>query len=308
MVDVVRGPVRRRGCGRPGCRRATSRCCEAIPTLAQVAVLALGGWLALHGEITHRHVPRVLDVRRAVRRAGPAARRRPDGRSAGARRRGADLPAARPAARDRRRARRGRACPSCAGEIELRDVRFGYDERAGARRARPARRAPASGSRSSARAAAASRPSTALVSPASTIPTRGQVLVDGHDVRGVTLHSLRRQVGVGVRGELPVLRHDRAPTSPTAGRTPADAEIEAAARVAGAARVHPRAARRLRHHGRRARADASPAASGSGSRWPERSCPTRGSWSSTTPPAPSTRAPRRRSTTGCAACWPAGPR
>ena len=41
-----------RRCGPCACSRVTSRCCEAIPTLGQVAVLALGGWLALHHEIT----------------------------------------------------------------------------------------------------------------------------------------------------------------------------------------------------------------------------------------------------------------
>ena len=33
---------------------------QTIPAFGQVAVLALGGWLALHGHISLRHVPRVL--------------------------------------------------------------------------------------------------------------------------------------------------------------------------------------------------------------------------------------------------------
>ena len=53
----------------------------------------------------------------------------------------------------------------------------------------------ASGWPSSARAAAASRPLAMLVSRFYD-PDQGAVLVDGHDLRGVTLASLRRQVGV----------------------------------------------------------------------------------------------------------------
>ena len=53
-----------------------------------------------------------------------------------------------------------------------------------------ARRSP-----SWARPARASRPSPSW-SPASTTSTRGPVLLDGHDVRDVTIASLRRQIGV----------------------------------------------------------------------------------------------------------------
>ena len=64
-------------------------------------------------------------------------------------------------------------------------------------------------------------------------PTAGAVLVDGHDVRDVTLHSLRRQVGWSSR------RASCSPTSVRAniayGRPSAtDEEIEAAARAAQA--------------------------------------------------------------------------
>ena len=64
-------------------------------------------------------------------------------------------------------------------------------------------------------------------------PDRGAVLVDGHDVRGVTLHSLRsRSASSSRRASSSPTRS--APTSPTAGRARATSEIEAAARVAQA--------------------------------------------------------------------------
>ena len=60
-----------------------------------------------------RHVPRVLDLRRTVRRARAATRRSARGRPAGPRRRGADLPAHRPAA-DRSPTRPTRSnCRTC---------------------------------------------------------------------------------------------------------------------------------------------------------------------------------------------------
>ena len=41
-----------RACARSGSRPGTRRCSQAIPALGQVGVLALGGWLAIQGEIT----------------------------------------------------------------------------------------------------------------------------------------------------------------------------------------------------------------------------------------------------------------
>ena len=45
-------------------------------------------------------------------------------------------------------------------------------------------------------------------SRASTTPTDGRVLIDGHDLRDVTERSLRSQLGRRAAGELPVLGHD----------------------------------------------------------------------------------------------------
>ena len=64
-------------------------------------------------------------------------------------------------------------------------------------------------------------------------PDRGAVLVDGHDVRGVALHSLRSQIGVVF--EESFLFSDTVRANIAYGRPGAsDAEIEAAARVAQA--------------------------------------------------------------------------
>ena len=181
---------------------------EAIPTLAQVAVLALGGWLAHAGRDHARHLPGVLDVRRPVRRPGPPARRRPHHRPAGPRRRRADLPGARPRDRDRGRARRRRAAraararsssATCTSGTTRQQVLRGLDLHVGRGRAgRPRRRQrqrQVDGRR--------------RWSSGCSTRTRGQVLVDGYDVRDVTPALAAGPDRGGVRGELPVLRHHR---------------------------------------------------------------------------------------------------
>ena len=83
-------------------------------------------------------------------------------------------------------------------------------------------------------------------------PTGGRVPVDGHDLRDVTMTSLRRQLGmVPQEGFLFArsVRENIAFGRPDASRE----EVEAAARAVGAARVHRGAARGLRHLDRRAR-------------------------------------------------------
>ena len=82
-------------------------------------------------------------------------------------------------------------------------------------------------------------------------PTAGTVSVDGHDVRDVTLHSLRRQVGVVF--EESFLFSDSVRANIAYGRPDAtDEQIEAAARAAQAHEFIERAAARLRHRRRRA--------------------------------------------------------
>lgn len=69
--------------------------------------------------------------------------------------------------------------------------------------------------------------------PRSYDPKQGAVLVDGHDVRDVTLHSLRSQIGVAF--EESFLFSESVRDNIAYGRPGAsDADIEAAARTAGA--------------------------------------------------------------------------
>ena len=146
---------------------------QTIPAFGQVAVLALGGWLALHGHITLRHVLRVRLVHAADHAAGAAARGDPHRRPARARRRRTHL---RPARLDAARAgpaRRDRAARrSAARSLRPRHVRLHVD-RTGAPRlhARPSRRARRS--RSSADRVRASRRSGCCC-PASTTCTRAR--------------------------------------------------------------------------------------------------------------------------------------
>ena len=81
-------------------------------------------------------------------------------------------------------------------------------------------------------------------------PTAGRILLDGHDLRALTLGlaprpDRRRQPGVGAP-----LRHASRRTSASAAATRRRAEIEAAGRGRRRRRLHPRAAAGLRHPGR----------------------------------------------------------
>jgi len=65
-------------------------------------------------------------------------------------------------------------------------------------------------------------------------PQKGQVLVDGHDLRGVTLESLRRNIGIVTQETY--LFHDTVAANLRYGKPDAtDAELEAAARAANIA-------------------------------------------------------------------------
>ena len=82
--------------------------------------------------------------------------------------------------------------------------------------------------------------------------TGGSLLVDGHDVRGLTITSLRSHIGM-VTDE-PFLFSESISENIAFGRPDAPFEdIEAAATAAGARRLHPRLVRRLRHRDRGAR-------------------------------------------------------
>ena len=233
------------------------------------------GWRCT-AQITHRHVPRLLHLRRPVRRAGPAARRRPHRRPAGPGRRRAHLPAARPAPGHRRRARTPSTLP------ERRAARSPSTTCTSATATAPrcstastCTSPPASGSRSSGASGSGKSTVAPLLVSRFHDPTRGAVL-RRRPRRARRDAALAAPPGRrGVRGELPVLRHGPAPTSPTAARTRPTTRSRPRPGPPQAHEFIDRPAARLRHRGRRARADACPAGSASASRWPGRSSPTR---------------------------------
>jgi ATP-binding cassette subfamily B protein len=204
---------------------------QAIPAFGQVAILAFGGWLALHGDISlgtflafTTYVGQLVSPTRQLAgllAIGQQAR-------AGVERIFQLLDLA-PAIAD---APDAVELGTLAGDIDFVDVGFGYDERRDVLdgfdlRVKAGERVAIVGPSGSGKTTA-----TLLVSRFYE-PDRGAVLVDGHDVRAVTLHSLRSQVGVVF--EESFLFSDSVRANIAYGRPGAsDAEIEAAARVAQA--------------------------------------------------------------------------
>ncbi|MFF0147786.1 ATP-binding cassette subfamily B protein [Amycolatopsis sulphurea] len=204
---------------------------QAIPSLGQVAVLVVGGWLALHHGLSlgtflafstyvaqlmapARQLAGVLAIGQQAR-AGverifqlldlePAITDAPDAR---------DLPPAR-------------------GELTFRDVHFGHSADAPVLRGFELHLA--AGERVALVGASGSGKTTAtmLVSRFHD-PDSGAVLVDGHDLRSVRLSSLRSQVGVVFEESFlfsDTIRANIAYARPDAGED----EILAAARIAAA--------------------------------------------------------------------------
>ncbi len=201
---------------------------EAIPTLAQVAVLALGGWLVMQGEITlgtflafSTYVTQFVAPARqlaGVLTIGQQAR-------AGVERifQVLDLETGiedKPDAVD---------LPELRGAIELRDVHFGYDEE---EVLRGLDLHVAAGERVALVGSSGSGKSTVVALAQRMLdPDHGQVLVDGYDVRDVTLRSLRGQIGAAF--EESFLFSDTLAANIAYGRPDATREeVEAAARVA----------------------------------------------------------------------------
>ena len=86
--------------------------------------------------------------------------------------------------------------PPIEGEIDLVDVSFGYDPAIPVlHRRRPPHRAPAR-PMSFVGPTGAGKSTIAKLVTRFYDPTEGQVLIDGHDLRDVTIESLRRQLGV----------------------------------------------------------------------------------------------------------------
>ncbi len=101
----------------------------------------------------------------------------------------------------------------------------------------------------------------------------GAVLVDGHDVRDLTVRSLRGAIGLVL--DEPFLFSASVRDNIAYGRPDAsDDDVRASARRGRRRCVHRRSAGGVRHRGRRARATRCPGASGSGSPSPARCSPT----------------------------------
>ncbi|MFZ0179936.1 MAG: ABC transporter ATP-binding protein, partial [Candidatus Dormiibacterota bacterium] len=204
---------------------------EAIPLFAQVAILALGGWLALHHQITlgtflafSTYVTQLMAPARqlaGVLTIGQQAR-------AGIERifQLLDLPPAIADAPD------AVDLPELRGDIRFSSVHFRYGEDDPVIQGVDLHIAP--GERVAIVGPSGSGKSTlAMLVPRFYDPTEGAVLIDGHDVRTVTLRSLRRQVGVVFEDSF--LFSDSVRANIAYGRPDAtDAEIEAAARAAQA--------------------------------------------------------------------------
>ena len=204
---------------------------QAIPVFGQVAVLAFGGWMALHHEITlgtflafSTYVAQLVSPAQRLAGVLTIAQQARAGVE-----RIFQLIDLRPAIAD---APGATELPALRGEITFSGVHFAYGQ------GPPVLRGfdlhiPA-GSRIAVVGPSGSGKSTAVALVSRTYdPQRGTVLVDGHDVRDVTVGSLRGQIGVAF--EESFLFSESVRDNIAYGRPGAsDADIEAAARTAGA--------------------------------------------------------------------------
>ncbi len=204
---------------------------QALPTLGQVAVLGLGGWMALHHQITlgtflafSTYLTSMMSPARLLAGILTVAQQARAGME-----RIFDLVDSQPAIQD---ARDATAMAPIAGRIEFRRVGFGYASDAKVLRGFEL--------------SVAAGETVALVGPsgagkstvAALVPRfydvdQGAVLIDGHDVRNVTLRSLRSHVGVAFEESFlfsTTIRANIAYGRPDATQ----GEIEAAARLAQA--------------------------------------------------------------------------
>jgi ATP-binding cassette, subfamily B, bacterial len=204
---------------------------ESIPSFGQVGVLALGGWLALHHQISvgtflafASYLVLLVNPARLIARmlsAAPQARAGAD--------RIFELLDTTPAVTD---APGAYDLPKLRGEISFEAVRFGFWRSQPVLDGFDLRIAP--GEVVALVGASGSGKSTAAFLLARFHdPQEGAVRVDGHDVRGVTLTSLRSQIGMVF--EESFLFSESLRDNIAYGRPDAtDAEVEAAARAAEA--------------------------------------------------------------------------
>jgi ATP-binding cassette subfamily B protein len=210
---------------------AYSAALQSIPTLGQVAVLALGGWLALHGHLSlgtflafssyllQFTAPiRMLSVLLAVAQQARAGGERV-----------LELLESNPLVTDRPDAQ---PLPPIMGEIEFDDVSFGYLPSEPvldgfSLSVRPGETVALVG------ASGSGKSTVALLVPRFYDVTGGTVRIDGTDVRDVALASLRRQIGMVF--EDPFLFSDTIGNNIAYGVAEATPDqIEAAARAAEA--------------------------------------------------------------------------
>ncbi|MEO6884896.1 MAG: ABC transporter ATP-binding protein [Jatrophihabitantaceae bacterium] len=204
---------------------------QTIPSLAQVAILAFGGWMALHGKIS---IGTFLAFSTYVAQFVAPARQLAGILTVGQQARAGverifqllDQP---PAILD---APDAVELVEALGEVTFTDVHFAYED------AEPVLRGIdlhiAAGERVALVGSSGSGKSTiaALISRFHD-PDRGAVLVDGHDVRTLTLQSLRRRVAVAFEDSF--LFSDTVRSNIAFGRPAAtDAEVQAAAQAAQA--------------------------------------------------------------------------
>ncbi|HWF21648.1 MAG TPA: ABC transporter ATP-binding protein, partial [Acidimicrobiales bacterium] len=204
-----------------------------VPTIGQVAILALGGWMVLHHQITlgtflafSTYIAQLMSPARqlaGVLTIGQQAR-------AGVERifQLLDL---KPAIADDPEAV---GLPTLNGAIDFSDVHFAYGNGHPVLRGLDLHIAP--GERVAIVGPSGSgKSTTAMLVSRFYDPDQGSVMVDGHDVRHVSLHSLRRQIGVVF--EESFLFSDTVRANIAYGRPQAtDAEIETAARASEAHR------------------------------------------------------------------------
>ncbi|MFC4243883.1 ABC transporter ATP-binding protein [Gryllotalpicola reticulitermitis] len=206
---------------------------ESIPAFGQVGILALGGWLALNHNITlgtflafSTYVAQMLAPARQLAGMMAIAQQARAGVE-----RIAQLLDTPPAIAD---AADATVLPTTRGAIEFDDVHFAYGDDPEHETLTGFSLRIGAGERVAVVGASGSGKSTAaMLIPRFYDPVRGSVRVDGIDVRRLTLHSLRSQIGVVF--EESFLFSDSVRSNIAYGRPDAsDEDIARAARIAQA--------------------------------------------------------------------------